>query len=116
MQAAGDDLALPRTVDDDGDAAARHGLDRRHAEVLAGPGALVLVLAVVAGGRDEPPHAVGEDLGAAARERPQARGLQLKEMAAALKVSPAYLSALGFVIVLFNFVPITYFFSKSHNF
>ena len=28
----------------------------------------------------------------------------------------AYLSALGFVIVLFNFVPITYFFSKSHNF
>jgi len=28
----------------------------------------------------------------------------------------AYLSAVGFVIVLFNFVPITYFFSKSHNF
>jgi ABC-type transport system involved in cytochrome c biogenesis permease subunit len=28
----------------------------------------------------------------------------------------AYLSALGFVIVLFNFVPITYFFSKSHSF
>ena len=28
----------------------------------------------------------------------------------------AYLSTLGFVIVLFNFVPITYFFSKSHNF
>jgi ABC-type transport system involved in cytochrome c biogenesis permease subunit len=28
----------------------------------------------------------------------------------------AYLSAFGFVIVLFNFVPITYFFSKSHNF
>jgi ABC-type transport system involved in cytochrome c biogenesis permease subunit len=28
----------------------------------------------------------------------------------------AYLSALGFVIVLFNFVPITYFFTKSHNF
>ena len=28
----------------------------------------------------------------------------------------AYLSALGFLIVLFNFVPITYFFSKSHNF
>jgi len=28
----------------------------------------------------------------------------------------AYLSAIGFVIVLFNFVPITYFFSKSHNF
>jgi ABC-type transport system involved in cytochrome c biogenesis permease subunit len=28
----------------------------------------------------------------------------------------AYLSALGFGIVLFNFVPITYFFSKSHNF
>jgi len=28
----------------------------------------------------------------------------------------AYVSALGFVIVLFNFVPITYFFSKSHNF
>jgi len=28
----------------------------------------------------------------------------------------AYLSALGFLIVLFNFVPITYFFTKSHNF
>ena len=28
----------------------------------------------------------------------------------------AYLSALGFLIVLFNFVPISYFFSKSHNF
>jgi ABC-type transport system involved in cytochrome c biogenesis permease subunit len=28
----------------------------------------------------------------------------------------AYLSALAFLIVLFNFVPITYFFSKSHNF
>ena len=28
----------------------------------------------------------------------------------------AYLSAIGFVIVLFNFVPISYFFSKSHNF
>jgi ABC-type transport system involved in cytochrome c biogenesis permease subunit len=28
----------------------------------------------------------------------------------------AYISAVGFVIVLFNFVPITYFFSKSHNF
>jgi ABC-type transport system involved in cytochrome c biogenesis permease subunit len=28
----------------------------------------------------------------------------------------AYLSALGFLIVLFNFVPITYFFSRSHNF
>jgi ABC-type transport system involved in cytochrome c biogenesis permease subunit len=28
----------------------------------------------------------------------------------------AYLSAIAFVIVLFNFVPITYFFSKSHNF
>jgi ABC-type transport system involved in cytochrome c biogenesis permease subunit len=28
----------------------------------------------------------------------------------------AYLSALGFVIVLLNFVPISYFFTKSHNF
>jgi len=28
----------------------------------------------------------------------------------------AYLSAIGFVIVLFNFVPISYFFSRSHNF
>ena len=28
----------------------------------------------------------------------------------------AYLSLLGFVIVLLNFVPISYFFSKSHNF
>src|SRR5712691_10228879 len=28
----------------------------------------------------------------------------------------AYLSALGFVIVLFNFVPISYFLTKSHNF
>jgi ABC-type transport system involved in cytochrome c biogenesis permease subunit len=28
----------------------------------------------------------------------------------------AYLSAVGFLIVLFNFVPISYFFSKSHNF
>ncbi len=28
----------------------------------------------------------------------------------------AYLSAIGFVIVLFNFVPISYFFSTSHNF
>ena len=28
----------------------------------------------------------------------------------------AYLSALAFLIVLFNFVPISYFFSKSHNF
>src|SRR5213076_86750 len=28
----------------------------------------------------------------------------------------AYLSALGFLIVLFNFVPITYFLTKSHNF
>ena len=28
----------------------------------------------------------------------------------------AYLSALGFLIVLFNFVPITYFFSRSHDF
>jgi ABC-type transport system involved in cytochrome c biogenesis permease subunit len=28
----------------------------------------------------------------------------------------AYISALGFLIVLFNFVPITYFFTKSHNF
>ena len=50
------------------------------------------------------------------RELRRARGRQLKEMAAALGVSAAYLSALGFVIVLFNFVPITYFFSKSHNF
>jgi ABC-type transport system involved in cytochrome c biogenesis permease subunit len=28
----------------------------------------------------------------------------------------AYLSAVGFLIVLFNFVPISYFFSKSHSF
>jgi ABC-type transport system involved in cytochrome c biogenesis permease subunit len=28
----------------------------------------------------------------------------------------AYLSALGFIIVLFNFVPISYFLTKSHNF
>jgi ABC-type transport system involved in cytochrome c biogenesis permease subunit len=28
----------------------------------------------------------------------------------------AYLSAVGFLIVLFNFVPISYFFSKSHDF
>jgi ABC-type transport system involved in cytochrome c biogenesis permease subunit len=28
----------------------------------------------------------------------------------------AYLSALGFLIVLFNFVPITFFFSRSHDF
>jgi len=28
----------------------------------------------------------------------------------------AYLSAVGFLIVLFNFIPISYFFSKSHNF
>ena len=28
----------------------------------------------------------------------------------------AYLSALGFLIVLFNFVPISYFLTKSHNF
>jgi HemX protein len=28
----------------------------------------------------------------------------------------AYLSALGFSIVLLNFVPITYFLTKSHNF
>jgi ABC-type transport system involved in cytochrome c biogenesis permease subunit len=28
----------------------------------------------------------------------------------------AYLSALGFAIVLLNFVPISYFFTKSHNF
>jgi ABC-type transport system involved in cytochrome c biogenesis permease subunit len=28
----------------------------------------------------------------------------------------AYLSALGFVIVLLNFVPVSYFFTKSHNF
>jgi ABC-type transport system involved in cytochrome c biogenesis permease subunit len=28
----------------------------------------------------------------------------------------AYLSAVGFVIVLFNFVPISYFLTKSHNF
>ena len=28
----------------------------------------------------------------------------------------AYLSAVGFLIVLLNFVPISYFFSKSHNF
>ena len=28
----------------------------------------------------------------------------------------AYLSALGFVIVLLNFVPISYFLTKSHNF
>ncbi len=28
----------------------------------------------------------------------------------------AYLSAIGFVIVLFNLVPISYFFPRSHNF
>ena len=28
----------------------------------------------------------------------------------------AYLSAVGFLIVLFNFVPISYFFSTSHSF
>jgi ABC-type transport system involved in cytochrome c biogenesis permease subunit len=28
----------------------------------------------------------------------------------------AWLSALGFVIVLLNFVPVSYFFTKSHNF
>jgi ABC-type transport system involved in cytochrome c biogenesis permease subunit len=28
----------------------------------------------------------------------------------------AYLSALGFIIVLLNFVPISYFLTKSHNF
>src|SRR5262249_19408378 len=28
----------------------------------------------------------------------------------------AYLSALGFAVVLLNFVPISYFFTKSHNF
>ena len=28
----------------------------------------------------------------------------------------AYLSALGFAIVLLNFVPISYFLTKSHNF
>ena len=28
----------------------------------------------------------------------------------------AYLSALGFAIVLLNFVPISYFFTTSHNF
>jgi ABC-type transport system involved in cytochrome c biogenesis permease subunit len=28
----------------------------------------------------------------------------------------AYLSALGFVIVLLNFVPVSYFLTKSHNF
>ena len=28
----------------------------------------------------------------------------------------AWLSALGFVIVLLNFVPVGYFFTRSHNF
>jgi ABC-type transport system involved in cytochrome c biogenesis permease subunit len=28
----------------------------------------------------------------------------------------AYLSALGFAIVLLNFVPVSYFFTSSHNF
>ena len=54
--------------------------------------------------------------GARVRALRKAKGVTLKQMAGALRLSSAYLSALGFAIVLLNFVPISYFFTSSHSF
>ena len=56
-----------------------HRAVRRDAERVGVAMDVEPLVGVLLAGRDEPPHSVGEDLGAAARQRPEPRGLQLAQ-------------------------------------